>query len=610
MDSSKFLATSSDMPYFKKLGVSTLLDLALIVPSKYSDNTVYNTPKVGISNVLDATVLHISKSQNRLNVTVFANNFGFNVFITVFNPKPFHNVIFKLHNKVFLKGKLEYNYGKYTMVQPQKIDTINNIEVKYKTKISNDKMQGLIKKYLTIQNLKTINLDENIIHKILHIHFPNNDLVALYDKTHTFPKDIIYTLKFIEILNHIQKLSTKKQNIKSLYKLNGDVEKFIETLPFKLTNDQQNAIEDIKQDLQSKYVAKRVVMGDVGCGKTLVMLSSSIMAYPQKSIIMAPTTILATQIHNEALKYLPKEYKATLVTNKSKKTSLEEFDVIIGTHALLYRELPQVALVMIDEQHRFGTEQRQLLKQIVSNEEKQPHFLQFSATPIPRTLSMINSSMVDYSFIKQTPFKKDIDTFVIGKQGFSKLLEHINEEISKQHQVAIIYPLVQESETISYQSIEQAKNYWLKNFENVFVTHGKDKDKEQVLQQFAENGNILLATTVVEVGISLPKLSTIVIVGAERLGLATLHQLRGRVSRTGLKGYCYLYTNTNNNQRLQEFTKTTNGFDIANLDLKYRKAGDIIEGSIQSGETFKWFDLSEDEEILGKAREETEKLRD
>jgi ATP-dependent DNA helicase RecG len=151
---------------------------------------------------------------------------------------------------------------------------------------------------------------------------------------------------------------------------------------------------------------------------------------------------------------------------------------------------------------------------------------------------------------------------------------------------------------VEYQSIDEARGYWERNFLNVYVTHGKDKEKEQVLLDFRENGNILIATTVVEVGISLPKLTTVVIVGAERLGLSTLHQLRGRVSRTGLKGYCYLYTNQEKSERLDEFVKTTSGFDIANLDLKFRKSGDLLKGISQSGSQFRFVDFAEDREIV------------
>jgi ATP-dependent DNA helicase RecG len=217
---------------------------------------------------------------------------------------------------------------------------------------------------------------------------------------------------------------------------------------------------------------------------------------------------------------------------------------------------------------------------------------------------MIDSAHIDVSLIVQTPFTKNIATQIIAKIDFASLLEHIRLEIAQNHQVLIVYPLVEQSESIDYQSIDEARGYWEKNFENVYVTHGKDKEKEAVLMAFREKGNILLATTVVEVGISLPRLSTVVIVGAERLGLSTLHQLRGRVSRTGLQGYCYLYTNkSGKNERLASFSHCMSGFEIAALDLKFRSSGDLLEGSIQSGKKFRWADIAEDEEIVREVKD-------
>jgi len=259
---------------------------------------------------------------------------------------------------------------------------------------------------------------------------------------------------------------------------------------------------------------------------------------------------------------------------------------------------------MVDEQHRFGTQQRNLLEKLVSSGKEKPHYLQFSATPIPRTQAMIETAHIDVSMITSTPFKKDITSRVIHKSDFKDLLQHIKSEVDKNNQVLLVYPLVEQSEVLEYQSITEARSYWEKSFENVYVTHGKDKEKEEVLLQFREKGSILIATTVVEVGISLPRLSTVVIVGAERLGLSTLHQLRGRVSRTGLKGYCFLYTNQNSSDRLEQFVETISGFDIANLDLKFRKSGDLLKGSNQSGNQFKWVDIGEDEEIVQKVKKD------
>jgi len=395
----------------------------------------------------------------------------------------------------------------------------------------------------------------------------------------------------------MKQLSHKRRYFKSITSTCQDYKKWAERLPFKLTYEQINAIEDIKKDLLSNISAKRMIVGDVGSGKTMVILASCVMMLPQRSILMAPTTILANQLYNEAIKFLP-DVKIALVTNKSKKISLDAYDFIIGTHALLYRELPKASLVMVDEQHRFGTAQRNMLEKLVNIGEKKPHFLQFSATPIPRTQAMIETAHIDVSLITSTPFKKDITSKVIHKKDFKELLEHIKSEIDYGNQILLVYPLVEQSEVLEYQSIDEARGYWENRFENVYVTHGKDRDKEEVLLEFSKKGDILIATTVVEVGISLPRLSTVVVVGAERLGLSTLHQLRGRVSRTGLKGYCFLYTNKSESERLERFTKTISGFDIANLDLKYRKSGDLLKGHNQSGSQFKWIDLAEDEEIV------------
>jgi len=334
------------------------------------------------------------------------------------------------------------------------------------------------------------------------------------------------------------------------------------------------------------------------------------MALPHKSVLMAPTSLLALQLYEEACKHLPSYVKVALVMQGKDQGDYRDADFIIGTHALLYKEdLPQASLVMVDEQHRFGTKQRQSLEALVSTGDtsnaqlqKKPHFIQFSATPIPRTQAMMDSELIDVSLITSTPFEREVLTQTIGKQDFPSLLAHIKEEIAQKHQVLIIYPLVEESSEVPYQSLEESRGFWEEKFEGVYVTHGKDKQKEEVLLEFREKGNILLATTVVEVGISLPRLTLIVIVGAERLGLATLHQLRGRVGRNGLKSWCYLYSNSSENFRLEQFAKTSNGFDIAKLDLKFRDSGDILDGSIQSGQRFKWLDMAEDEEVIRRAK--------
>ncbi len=582
----------------KKLKVSSLLDLALLLPSSYEDNFLSNELQSGKVCVIDAEVKSIQRVPKYLKVKFYSFKFDKEIEGIIFHPKPFHSKLFSCGNRVFIKGRVEFNFGKLSIIQPKTITEINTISVKYKTPLKNQTVKKLINKYIDKKTLLQEGLSEKEAESLLLFHYPTHNFLKHKDSYY------IYTLKFAEIFNHLKKLSRKKRVYKATSRLNGDIETFIQSLPFTLTNDQLKAIEDIRKDFQSPYASKRVIVGDVGCGKTMVILAAVVMAYPKKALLMAPTSILAHQIFHEAKKFLPSYIKVGLITSKEKNENLEEFDFLVGTHALLYKDLPKCELVMVDEQHRFGVNQREMIKKLAQREkDKRVHFLQFSATPIPRTLAMINSSLVDYSFIKELPFKKEIVTKIISRDDFKNLIKHIENEIKKNHQIAVIYPLVEESDAVSYQSIEEAKSYWQKRYDNVFVIFGKDKEKDEILENFRQNGNILISTTVIEVGISLPRLTTVVIVGAERLGLATLHQIRGRVSRTGLKGYCFLYTNDKNSKRLKEFAKTKSGFDIAELDLKFRQSGDVIEGKLQSGKIFEWINLSSDTNIIEKAKQ-------
>jgi len=584
---------------FEKLGISSWSELSLMIPHSYEDFRPHEKLETHKAQLIDATIESVFKSPNSIQITFFAHNFGHTIIGVIFRPKPYMMHQFKVGDRDYYYGMIECKTGQCSMSMPRKVTTIGAITPKYKSALRSDVMCRFVTKNLTIENLESEGLPRDVIDEVLKLHFPTDENL----EPNGLSEESINALKYIELFSYMKLLAGKRRYFKSLVKKNAKYDEWLKSLPFTLTHEQISTIEDIKTDFAKDVASKRMVVGDVGSGKTMVILASAFMMLPHRSILMAPTTILANQLFEEAQKFLP-NIKSTLVTNKTKKVDLSEFDFIIGTHALLYRELPQAALVMVDEQHRFGTQQRNMLEKLVSEGEKKPHFLQFSATPIPRTQAMIETAHIDVSLITSTPFTKDIDSLVIHKSDFKDLIIHIKQEIQKNNQVLIVYPLVQQSEVIDYQSIEEARGYWEKNFEDVYVTHGKDKEKEQVLLDFRENGKILIATTVVEVGISLPRLTTVIIVGAERLGLSTLHQLRGRVSRTGLKGYCYLYTNQNSSDRLDKFVETKSGFDIANLDLKYRKSGDLLKGSSQSGNQFKWVDLAEDEDIVRRVRYE------
>ena len=582
---------------FNKLGISSIIELALLIPHSYEDYRLHSILQPQKAQLLDATVESVYKAPNSIQITFFAHNLGHTVQGVLFRPKPYMLHQFQVGARDYYYGVVDCKQGHCSMSMPKKITQVGKITPKYKIALRNDVMQRLVKTLVTRENLLHAKLKEDVVTELLELHFPSG--ASLQSKE--MSEKTLWALKYAELFSYMQMLAGKRRYFKALSSKAGDYKRWSKSLPFTLTNEQINAIEDIRKDMQKDVAAKRMVVGDVGSGKTMVILAATYMNMPNKSILMAPTTILANQLFEEAQKHLP-QLKVALVTNKTKKTDLSDYDFIIGTHALLYRELPQASLIMVDEQHRFGTMQRNMLEKLMARQEIKPHFIQFSATPIPRTQAMIESAHIDVSLITTTPFTKDIDSKVIRKNDFKDLLLHIRDEIAKNNQVLIVYPLVEQSAALEYQSIEEARSYWEKNFENVYVTHGKDKEKEQVLLDFREKGDILIATTVVEVGISLPRLSTVVIVGAERLGLSTLHQLRGRVSRTGLKGYCYLYTNKSKSERLDEFIKTKSGFDIANLDLKYRKSGDLFKGIQQSGSQFQWIDIAEDEVIVKEVR--------
>ncbi len=606
-----------DIAKFKKLGVFTTAELAVIAPVRFEDRRLYPRIKVGAEQAIDATVESVHRTPKTVTLSLYVHNFGHRIEGVLFHPKPYMLRAFVIGERRTFYGRIDCRQGKCQISHPQRIPAAGTLTPKYRTKLRTDVMQKLVQRYVTRDNLLRDGLPAAVADALVSVHFP----------TDVPPKEWTpqqrHALKYAELYSYMRSLKGKRRYFKALRPLTGDWRGWAMRLPFMLTDEQVSAIEAIERDLKKPVAAKRMIVGDVGAGKTMVILAAMQIAVPYRSILMAPTTLLARQLYEEACRHL-KDRRIVLVTNSTpKKTDLSEADILIGTHALLYRDLPEAALIMVDEQHRFGTAQRHKLEKLVAAEtadgskpstktsthnsqrstpDTRPHYLQFSATPIPRTQAMIDSAHIDVSLITKTPFVKDITTRVVHKPDFPALLRHIRNEIAQEHQILIVYPLVEESEAMDYQSIEEARGYWERHFNNVFVTHGKDKEKESVLETFRDRGDILLATTVVEVGISLPRLTTVVIVGAERLGLATLHQLRGRVSRNGLKGWCYLYTNTPKNERLDAFVNTDNGFDIAALDLKFRKSGDLLTGSIQSGKKFIWADMSEDEAIVAEVK--------
>ncbi|WP_033603152.1 ATP-dependent DNA helicase RecG [Helicobacter pylori] len=599
----------------KTLNVKSLLEALLsYTPKGYKDLSLLERFETGLSGVLEVHVLDKKNYAKVLKIFVYSKRFCKNLELVFFNYSAFHYNQFKIGESLFIYGKLEqssFNQA-YIINTPKILKEFGGISLLFKKVKNHKKIQENLQKLLSLENLKKEGIKESIAHLLLEIFFPTPHFLKDFETNKNFPSQHLNALKYIEMLFYMKNLERKKLqfNAKIVCPNNSErLKAFIASLPFQLTNDQQNAIKEIQNDLTSPIACKRLIVGDVGCGKTMVILASMILAYPNKTLLMAPTSILAKQLYSEALKFLPPYFEVELLLggNHKKNHLFEKIThVVIGTQALLFdkRDLNEFALVITDEQHRFGTKQRYQLEKMASSKGNKPHSLQFSATPIPRTLALAKSAFVQTTMIREIPYPKEIETLVLHRRDFKIVMEKISEEIAKNHQVIVVYPLVNESEKIPYLSLSEGASFWQKRFKNVYTTSGQDKNKEEVIEEFRELGSILLATTLIEVGISLPRLSVMVILAPERLGLATLHQLRGRVSRNGLKGYCFLCTIQEENERLEKFADELDGFKIAELDLEYRKSGDLLQGGEQSGNSFEYIDLAKDESIIAEVKKD------
>jgi ATP-dependent DNA helicase RecG len=279
---------------------------------------------------------------------------------------------YKVGDRDYYYGMIECKLGHCSMSMPKKVSIVGKITPKYKSLLRNDAMCRFIEKNITLQNLKDEGIPEQFATEVLKLHFPTQEIL----ESKELDQKTLEALKYIELFSFMKNLAGKRRYFQASVTKKCTYDKWLNTLPFRLTDEQIMAIDDIRADFTKDVAAKRMVVGDVGSGKTMVILASVYMMLPSRSILMAPTTILAKQLYEEAQKFLP-DIRSTLVTNKTKKIDLNDFDFIVGTHALLYRELPHADLIMVDEQHRFGTAQRNLLEKLVSQGEKKPHFYNF-----------------------------------------------------------------------------------------------------------------------------------------------------------------------------------------------------------------------------------------
>ena len=492
----------------------------------------------------------------------------------------------------------------------QKILTnaINNALVNYGNQINDSIPKYLLDKYNFLNKKTALNI----------VHNPPN-----YDKL----KEASLRLKYEELFEFMFKInylrnSNKKNNAGVERKTDKSIDDFIKKLPFELTNDQKNALDEIIKDLSSSQRMNRLLQGDVGSGKTIVAILAMYYNYlcGYQSALMAPTEILAVQHYNN-MKELFKDTGVVVelltgsVTKKDKQVIYNELkngtiNIIVGTHALIQEEVEynNLGLVVTDEQHRFGVNQRSNLK----NKGVKPDVLYMSATPIPRTYALTIYGDMDVSIIKEMPKGRlPVKTKVFNNSEMKSVYKLMEEELSNNHQIYVIAPLIEESEELDLTTVYTLRdkmNLIFGNRYKIDIVHGKMKGKEKdlIMEEFKQNVvNILISTTVIEVGVDVSNATMMVIFDANRFGLSTLHQLRGRVGRSALQSKCLLISDKEEEKRLMIMETCNDGFVISEEDFKLRGSGDLF-GTKQSGDmTFKMANLRMDYKILVQAKNDS-----
>lgn len=460
---------------------------------------------------------------------------------------------------------------------------------------------------------------------IEHIHFPSNEEELKFAR-----KRLVYD-EFFFFLLAVRHLKEKRQNVQSPFHMEKQDEcrKLLADLPYRLTNAQLRTLEEVLKDLKSGSVMNRLIQGDVGSGKTIIAVLALLAACENgyQGALMVPTEVLARQ-HFESVTELFEKHgvdkKVILLTGsmtaKEKRIVYEkvvshEADIIIGTHALIQEKIvyDNLALVITDEQHRFGVAQREMF----GNKGQMPHVLVMSATPIPRTLAIILYGDLDISVIDELPANRlPIKNCVVDKSYRPRAYRFIENEVKNGRQAYVICPMVEESEMIDAENVLDYTKILRQNLPGTRVEylHGKMKGKEKnkIMEEFAAGKiQVLVSTTVIEVGVNVPNATVMMIENAERFGLAQLHQLRGRVGRGDKQSYCIMVNASGNkekNRRLDVLNKSNDGFYIASEDLKLRGPGDIF-GIRQSGDLeFQLADIYTDAVTLKKVSEDVNRL--
>src|SRR3989338_677120 len=599
----------------KSLGIQTYWDLLNYFPSRHEDYSaispigkVQEGEKVTIKGRIltvknnyvrkRLTIQHITVSDGTGTITVTWFNQPF--LLRLFNPEAHISIsgIIKKHVKLIIEPK-EYEIlknadqdtvhtGKIIPIYPAKRglssrtirDKIFSVSSVLKEKRGNDfeiLPETIVKKHRLI--------DESLAYK--NIHFPKSN-VELEQAKKRLAFDELFIIQLSAKLVRLHWEKEKVGNLLSVKKYQKKIDEFVSSLSFTLTAGQKKVIKEILTDLGKKHPMNRFLQGDVGSGKTVVAAIGSLVSYLNgfQTLFMAPTEILAGQ-HYKTLLSLFKNTPVKIGLQTASKKFRKDADIVIGTHALLTKSVnfKKVGFVVIDEQHRFGVRQRAILKEKGSN----PHLLSMTATPIPRTVALTLYGELDLSHLDEMPQGRvPIKTYLVPNQkrfdGYKWILEKVKKERA---QVFVICPLIEESIVETLQSVRAATKEYEHLKKNVFpalrlgLIHGrmKSKEKDEAMNKFKEHQyDILVATSVVEVGIDIPGATIMLIEGAERYGLAQLHQLRGRVGRSDKQSYCLVFTDSNDPARLDRlsfFAKNINGQKLAEYDFKRRGPGNL-----------------------------------
>lgn len=618
-----------------KLGIFTDDDLINYYPYRYNvynfSNELIDNSTIIINVIIESNpiVSYIKKNFNRLSFRARYNERIFNV--VIFN-RAYLKTNLTIGKNITIIGKYDFKKNIFTSSDIKFNVTNGQIEPVYHlTKgITNNTVSKLIKDNFNNIYIKD-SLPSNIISKynllskkdaLYNIHFANDLKMVHYAKNRLIYEELFdFSFKMNYFKNQNIRKDKEPKNI-DINKIN----EFKKLLPFSLTTDQDNAYNEIVQDMSSNKKMNRLLLGDVGSGKTVVAVGAIYANFIAgfESTLMAPTEVLATQHYFSIKKILDKFNVAVeLITGSMSKKEKEaiykrvqnkEIDLLIGTHSLLNENIifNNLGLVITDEQHRFGVHQRFTLE----DKSKCPDILYLSATPIPRTYAMTIYGDLDISYIKTKPTgRKDIITKVKKNSDIKEVLGLMLEQIKLGHQIYVVSPLVEEDESLNLTSINLLKEKLSLAFKNLFrieIIHGKMKtsEKESIMNDFKNNQiKILIATTVIEVGIDVSNATMMVIFNAERFGLATLHQLRGRVGRSDLQSYCYLISDSDND-RLKVMEESNDGFYISQKDFEMRGHGDLF-GVKQHGDmSFKLANLKNDYNILLFANEDAKKFID